>query len=176
MNNTPYSEYTKNNIEAPAIQADTPNFSYKLPKDPVGAIEEMMSIIDDMCSVYARETDVLKAANSQDFMAMQDETLQTAARYQDAMQQMILRKDEIKNIDPVYKNKLNDMQKDFSVIAKKNLDALERMQRCVGRIGNKIREAAQDVAKKERTVSYGAHGMVSDPRHKGVSMGINETA
>ena len=90
---------------------------------------------------------------------------------------MLARKEEMKNVDPEIRTKLQDMQADFSQLARKNMAALERMQKAMDRFGGTLREAAKDAVKKERATSYTSNGSMAIDDVKQISTGsISETA
>lgn len=147
-----------------------------LSRDPAIAMQEMMSTIDTIRDVYTRETDALTASNTKAFLELQDEKLQAARRYQQSVEELLNRGDEIRNVNPLTKKRLQEMQNEFSILTKKNIDALDRMQKTVGRLGETISQAARDAARKTRTFSYGQTGKVQEGSNRTVSMGISETA
>ncbi len=147
-----------------------------LSQNPGTAIQEMMDTIDVLRHIYIRETDALTNADTPTFLSMQNEKFIAASNYQDGIQQMLTRKDEMRKADPALRNKLEAMQNEFSDLAKKNSDALQRMDRCVERLGNTIRRAAKDAAQKQRSFSYDATGTMRNTENKSVSTGVSETA
>lgn len=147
-----------------------------LSKNPEKAIQEMMSTIDDLRSVYKTETEALLVADTQTFLDIQAEKLKAAQRYQCSVEEMLTRKDEMQGINPLTKKRLEDMQKDFFALSKKNMEALQRMQRTTERLGLTIRKAAKNAAQKQRAFSYGETGALKGDDGKLVSTGISETA
>ena len=147
-----------------------------LSRDPVTAMQEMMSTIDSIRDVYTRETDALTSSNTKAFLEIQDEKLQAARRYQKSIEEMLTRTDEMKAMNPLTKKRLFEMQREFSDLTKKNLEALDRMQRTVASLGETISQVARDSAKKHRTFSYGQTGKVQEGTKRTVSMGVSETA
>ena len=148
-----------------------------LSSDPGIAMQEMMDTIDTLRAVYVRETDALVVADTKAFLALQEEKLEAARAYQETVQEFLTRKEEMKNVNPLMKKQLEDMQSEFSSLAKKNMDALQSMQRSVERLGSTIRNAAKDSAQKERAVSYGEGGRLQSTEQKVISTGsVSETA
>ena len=147
-----------------------------LSKDPGKAMQEMMETIDKLRGIYVRETGALVAANTQAFLDIQQEKLNAARNYQRSIEEIINRKDEMKAVNPIIKKRLNDMQQQFSVLARENMEALARMRRCVGQLGETISNAARKTAKNQRAYSYGENGHLQISSKKSVSMGISETA
>ena len=147
-----------------------------LSSNPDRAIQEMMDSIDALRLVYVRETEVLLDSDAGAFLSLQDEKFHAARRYQEGIGQILSRKEEMKSADPALKQKLEEMQKSFAALAVKNTEALVRMDRCIGRMGNRIRKAAQDAAREKHVVSYGETGRLRDIEGKSVSTGVSETA
>lgn len=157
----------------------TENFSRKaslLSNDPSKAMQEMMETIDTLRNIYVRETGALVAANTQAFLDLQQEKLNAARNYQRSIEEIISRKDEMKVVNPLIKKRLGDMQQQFSVLARENMEALARMRRCVSQLGETISNAARKTAKKQGVYSYGENGHLQTSNRKSVSMGISETA
>lgn len=149
----------------------------RLSSNPKKAIQEMMETIDNLKSVYERETDALDKSDVKTFMALQEEKLSTAQIYQDNIAQMISRKEELKAIDPEARNKLEAMQSDFSKLAKKNMIALKKMQKTMDRFGGTLREAAREAVKKDHSTNYTAKGRMDLDDAKRITTGtISETA
>ena len=143
---------------------------------PEAAMQEMMVTIDQIRDVYTRETEALDATNTHAFLEMQQEKLQAARKYQLGIEDIMRRRDEFKNISPLTKKRLADMQAEFAAITRKNMEALDRMQRCVHRMGETISAAAREAAAKHTTFSYGQSGRANVNVKQAVSMGISETA
>lgn len=149
----------------------------RLSSNPKKAMQEMMDTIDELRAIYQQETQALMQSDSSVFMSIQDAKLSAARNYQDGIAQMIARKEEMKDVDPVLKNQLRTMQADFSKLATKNMRALQRMQNAMERFGGTLREAARDAVKKERSTSYTANGKMCVDETKSISAGtISETA
>lgn len=155
---------------------DTQAPAFILPADPDMALEHMILTIQHLKDVYIRETKVLEDADSKAFLAMQEEKFSAAQNYQDGISQILARKDEMKNAGPALKNSLRTLQEEFSGLFERNLEALERMNTAMTRLGEKIRSVAMEEANKYRTLSYGESGHVTHDDRKMVSTGIIETA
>lgn len=150
--------------------------SFSLPADPDRALEQMILTIQHLKDIYVRETNALESADSKAFMAMQEEKFIAAQNYQDGIQQILARKDEMKTASPVLKASLRGLQQEFSTLFERNLDALDRMSKTMLRLGEKIRGVAMEEANKYRTLSYGETGHVQHDKNKMVSTGLIETA
>src|SRR5688572_9417982 len=110
--------------------------SIVLSKNPNAAMQEMMSTIEALRGVYQRETAALEAADARTFLGMQNEKLILAHKYQDGVEKIIQRHDEMKTTNPLLRRRLEDMQKSFSELSVRNMDALQRMQRVSTNLGN----------------------------------------
>ena len=147
-----------------------------LSSDPRRAIQEMMDTIDVMRSVYERETEALEKLDTKGFLSIQDEKLQTANVYKARIEEIMARKNEMREIDPSMKKELERSQAKFSELAAKNLTALKRMQRTTERLGGTIQKIAKDSVNKQNTFSYGETGQMHKNEKKRVSIGVSETA
>jgi hypothetical protein len=146
------------------------------PKDPNKTLSDLIATIRQLRAVYERETEALTNIDTQGFLGVQDEKFQCAKNYQAGVAIIMNHKNEMKKADPVLKKELETMQADFSELSHRNMIALERMQRIIQRLGNTMRRAAKDEAKKRRGVSYGENGAMKDDNKKRISLGVSETA
>lgn len=160
----------------PGTNGTAKSGAFKLSSNPKKAMQEMMDAIDELRFVYEQETSALMESDAKRFLALQDNKLATARNYQRGIEQMLERKEEMKNADPELRTKLRDMQADFSQLARKNMVALERMQKAMDRFGGTLREAAKEAVKKDRATSYTANGAMAIDEVKQISTGISETA
>jgi hypothetical protein len=149
----------------------TPGFS------PDKALEEMIETVTSLRDLYKHETEALIASDTKAFLSLQDTKLLIARRYQHGVETMNKNYELMKRANPRLKDKLKSMHGDFSSLAQRNMEALERMQRNTQRLGDTIMEAARDAARQQRTFAYGGNGAISGSTvRKGVSMGVSETA
>lgn len=148
-----------------------------LSADPQRAAEEMLSIIVDLQTVYDQETAALKSMDVDGFMAMQDQKIAAARRYESAAAQFLKRQREMQALPNGIKAKLADMQNAFADMVHKNRTALERMQRTTKRLGETIQDAAKTAIQKRTNSIYGQNGALSTSKAtKNMSVGIIETA
>ncbi len=147
-----------------------------LSSDPNQAIQQMMETIDQLRSVYERETETLDNADTAGFFALQEKKMDIASTYQSSISELINRKNEIKAATPNLKEKLEKAQKEFSALSQRNLDALSRMSNCIERLGDTLRNAAKDSAKEQQAVSYTQDGKLGIDDRKILSTGVSETA
>ncbi|MFP4312696.1 MAG: flagellar protein FlgN [Alphaproteobacteria bacterium] len=149
----------------------------KLPSNPRRALQEMMETIDNLRTVYEQETDALSRSDVKTFMELQDRKIESARIYQDNVAQLLARKDDMKNLEPAAREKLEKMQKEFSELAARNMKALEKMQKTMDRFSGTLRDAARDAVKKDRSHNYTAHGRMDLDNAKRLTTGtISETA
>lgn len=160
-------------VAAPAGKSGAPK---PLSRDPGKAILEMMETIKDLHNVYILETAALEKIDTQAFLALQDEKAQKARQYQSNVEEMVSRKEEIRDVEPDLKQKLEQMQRDFFQLTQKNMDALKRMQRTMDRLGGTLRKAAKEAAKKQRITGYSETGALRDNDEKRISISLSETA
>jgi hypothetical protein len=149
---------------------------FTLPAEPDRALEQMILTIQHLRDVYVRETEALESADNKTFLALQEEKYTAAQNYQDGIEQIMARKDEMRTASAILKSSLLKLQQEFSSLFERNLEALERMNKTALRIGEKIRSAAMAEANKHRTLSYGETGHVTHDGKKMVSAGLIETA
>ncbi len=148
-----------------------------LSRDPNKAMQEMMESIDLLRNVYERETQALLNSDTKGFLSIQNEKFESAKAYQMSVEEMLARKDEMRNIDPDLRRKLEKMQSDFAELSQSNMVALQRMQRSMERLSGTIRSAVKDAVKKDRVVSYGQTGRLEDGGDKKrISTSLSETA
>lgn len=140
------------------------------------AMNDIMQTIDLLRDVYIRETEALDKADADTFMALQGEKVQKAGDYQRGIQTILSRKEEMRKADPALKQKLHAMQADFAELGRKNMEALQRMKKSTERLGETIRSAARETARKSSIFSYGENGVVNSTSRKPISTGISETA
>ncbi len=145
-------------------------------KDPNKAMQEMMETIDTLRDVYVQENAALDATDTHAFLQLQELKLETARDYQNGIENILARKEQMKNVNPLIKKRLVEMQKGFAELTAKNMESLKRMQRSTHRLGELLMDAAKDAAKSKRTHVYGETGAIRGGDKKSVSMGLSETA
>jgi hypothetical protein len=148
------------------------NFS----KDPNKAMQEMMATIDELRGIYVKENEALDIADTISFLQLQEKKLETARDYQNGIENILSRKEQMKTVNPLLKKRLAEMQKGFAELTTKNMEGLKRMQRSTHRLGELLMGAARDAAKSQRTHVYGETGAIRGGERKSVSMGLSETA
>ncbi len=171
--NNPYQDKALSN-KAPRSRPSASAFI--LSKDPKKAMQEMLETIENLQNVYQAENEALDASDTATFLSLQDKKLEMAQKYQNGVEQILSRKEEMRDVEFDLKKRLTDMQEHFSTLAQKNRKSIERMQRATERLGNTIRRVAKETAKTRTTFSYNEIGTVDSAERKSVSMGVNETA
>lgn len=147
-----------------------------LPRDTNAALKDVMRTITVLGAVFDEETKVLKKADVQGFLSIQDRKIRAAQMYESHMQQMIARKKELTMADPSLKEKLKAQYEDFSKTSAENLLVLERMQKNTNALGDRIRGAAIKAAQNQRGYSYSETGAIPNTsRKKAISSGHSET-
>lgn len=145
-----------------------------LSKNPDKAMQQMMETIDQMRSQMLAETEALKETNTKEFMRLQDDKITVSRKYMHAYEELMARKEEMKTAKPSLKKKLEEMRKDFAVITKENLTAIDKMSKGMRSLENRIMETARKEAQKEKQFAYGASGQLSNGLKS--TIGINESA
>ena len=148
--------------------------NFTLSRDPNTAMQEMMSTIDALRTIYTEENDALSTADTERFMGLQDRKIAAARDYQLGAKQMIERRDEIMKADPALKQKLQVMQKEFSEISSQNLGALDRVCKGVQRLNDRIMNHVREKARQD-SVNYRANGSMEQNERR-LSLGLNESA
>ena len=147
-----------------------------LSKDSNIAMQEMIETIDMLRDVYERETHALKHSDIQTFMQLQEKKLFAAYQYQADMKDMLERVDTLKSEGKSQiLDELKEKYTEFTNISSKNSDALERMERIMGRLSDRLVNAAKRAAMADG-VSYSASGALDGKARQVVTTGISETA
>lgn len=147
---------------------------FMLSQDPNTAMQEMMQALDALRNVYDEENNALVAADTRRFMNLQEKKIEAAQRYHDSAAQLIERREEFASIDPVLRKRLREMHSGFSETTQRNIDGIERMNKSVQRLSDRIHKSALKMALRDAP-NYRRNGMLTQ-QDKPVSMGINESA
>ena len=83
---------------------------FALPRDPKMAIEDTIRTIETLHNVYERETEALVNSDTKTFLSLQSEKLETAVRYQQSIEEIKQRREEMRGVSPAMKDKLRQMQ------------------------------------------------------------------
>ena len=147
-----------------------------LARDSKKAIEQAMNVIANVKDVYIRETSALKRMDIDTFRAMQEEKMNAAIHYQAVVQQMVQRREELRQVAPDIRFKLEEQHAEFTVLLDKNMKAITRAKSTMGRVMERVKSAAQDAAEKDYSLSYGESGSMNKRQHQPLSTGVSETA
>lgn len=150
------------------------NNGFILSRSPDKAMQEMMEAIDALRAVYTEENDALINADTSRFLALQDKKLSMARQYQAGTEQLLARKEEFKDIAPELRQQLQRRHEEFTAVSATNLEALGRMRKSVGRLGERIMKSAREAVQKD-TPNYSASGSLNR-NDRPVSLGLNESA
>lgn len=147
-----------------------------LSADPHKAMQEMMDTIDHMRGVYEQETEALENLDAKTFLDLQADKLEATRAYKAGIEEILIRKEDMRNVDVAIKDNLKRMQNDFADLSAKNMTALKRMQRSMERLSGTIQNAAKESVNKQNAFSYGDSGKLHKNERKSVSIGVSETA
>ncbi|NCC22981.1 MAG: hypothetical protein EOM26_11065 [Alphaproteobacteria bacterium] len=147
-----------------------------LAKDPNRAMQEMMTIIDELHGILDAETRALTTADTKTFFGLQEKKIRAAQAYHDGATQILERKDDFAGIKVSLRKKLEERQEAFQKTTTLNLKKLKSMNRGVQRYSNRLMESAREHAAKVNTVNYSAAGKVTTNPNKTVSIGVSESA
>lgn len=139
------------------------------------ALQNMMQTLDNLRAVYEEETKALQLSDIKAFFALQNKKIAAAQDYHAGIAALVDRKDEMLIVHPEMKSLFSRKHDEFSIVARDNIEALDRMRRTVDRLGNRMVRAARDSAARN-SVSYGSQGHLTGSRNKPVTMGMNESA
>jgi hypothetical protein len=156
------------------MTTETPTEHKILSENPVKALQDMMQTLDNLRKVYEEETKALQGSDIKAFFALQNKKIEAAQDYHAGIAELVSRKDEILEVHPDLKPVFSRKHEQFSVAAQENLEALDRMRRTVGRLGNRMVSAARESAIRD-SVNYGAKGQMNGARHRPVTIGLNES-
>jgi len=143
-----------------------------LPRNPNKAMQQMMDTIDVLRKQMVAETQALKETNTQEFMRLQDDKITISQRYARSMEEMIERKEEMRQATPALIEKLKAMRADFATITQENITEIQKMSKGMKSLETRIMEAARKEAQKGNQFAYGATGKLKDGLT--TNIGINE--
>ena len=107
-------------------------------------------------------------------MDLQDSKIEAGRDYESGMLQLLGRQDDIRAADPSLVQKLEEMQKAFHATTEENRKSLERMQKGMDRLHNRIMQVARKAAEDQAQFVYGASGQMQTRRK--TSIGVSESA
>ena len=147
---------------------------YTVPSDINVAILHTIIAITALRDVLTKENEALELSKSRLFLDLQDEKVEVARRYETLVNALMDRGAEVKVADMKLRDQLQRLQDDFSKVAKRNLELLERMKNATQRLGECIMKSARKSAETATQFAYGSSGHMQ--RGNKASLGLNERA
>jgi hypothetical protein len=136
-------------------------------------LKELMVTITALRDVLLKENDALAHSNSRAFLAIQDEKVAVARKYEGLMTELLSR-DDIKNADPQIKKQLLSLEQGFTDVMKDNMTRLERMKGATEKLGERIMKSARKSAEGMTQFAYGAAGTMQ--KGTKATIGLSEQA
>lgn len=136
-------------------------------------MRELIVTVTALRDVLLKENDALDHSNSRAFLAMQDEKVTVARRYE-ALMSDLLSRDDVKSADPALKQQLLSIEAGFTRVMKENLVKLDRMKNATEKLGERIMKSARKSAESMTQFAYGAGGTMQ--RGNKATIGVSEQA
>ena len=92
------------------------------------------------------------------------------------MQKLLAQKDQLQSAAPADKERLQEARKAMIEASRENLDALERTNKSLNRISERIMNLAREKAAKQSVSAYSNKGALYNKSKRPVSVGVIETA
>lgn len=137
------------------------------------ALRELIVTVTALRDVLLKENDALDHSNTRAFLAMQDEKVTVARRYEALMTELLSRED-IKSADPALKQQLLSIESGFTAVMKENLTKLDRMKGATEKLGERIMKSARKSAESMTQFAYGSGGTMQ--RGTKATIGVSEQA
>lgn len=144
--------------------------------NPDQAVAAAITHMKDVHDIIAAENDALDKLDTKTFLALQDEKTMRVRTYQNTLINLRQNRDSLKTVSPLLKKQLEDTQVEFALIARKNLEALARMNRVSERFKETLHRAAQKAHKNKITGRYTESGEIDARSKRNASMGVSDTA
>lgn len=142
--------------------------------NPDAAMLEMMQALDALRAVYDEENNALEASDTRRFMDLQDRKIQAARRYHETAAQVVDQRENLSLANPEILRQLEKKHTDFTAMTEKNLAHIDRMNKTVKRLSERIVKSARDAALQD-SASYSRRGTMYR-NDRPVSTGLNESA
>lgn len=151
-----------------------PSTDYKVPSDINVALLHTIIAVTALRDVMIKENEALEHSSTRSFMALQDEKVDAARRYEMLVSAIMARPDDIKKADMKLKEQLERLQGSFGEVATKNRASIERMRNATKLLGDRIMQGAREETERQNQFAYGASGKMQ----KGTKalIGIDERA
>ena len=143
-------------------------------QNPNAAMLEMMQALDALRAVYDEENNALEASDTRRFMDLQDRKIQAAHRYHETAAQVVDQRENLSMANPEILRQLEERHTDFAAMTQKNLAHIDRMNKTVKRLSERIVKSARDAALQD-SASYSRRGTMYR-NDRPVSTGLNESA
>lgn len=147
---------------------------YTVPADINVALLHTIIAVTALRDVLIKETEALKQCKTNLFLEYQDEKVEVARRYELLVNGLMERGAEIKKADPKLKEQLQRLQGDFSIVAKANIEAIERMKNTTAKLADRIMSVAKKSAESMTQFAYGSSGKMQ--KGNKTTIGLNERA
>lgn len=138
------------------------------------AIEGILASASDLTDILNKETEYLKAADTKGFRSLHDQKTEYAARYESQLMKLISNKEQLKSAPPEALAKLQEARKDMAQASKENLTALERTNKSLNRISERLLNLAREKSSNDK-LAYSNKGALYSNSKRPVSVGITET-
>ncbi len=142
--------------------------------NPNAAMLEMMQALDALRAVYDEENNALEASDTRRFMDLQDRKIMAANRYHETAAQVVDQRENLSMANPDILRQLEEKHTDFAEMTQKNLAHIDRMNKTVKRLSERIVKSARDAALQD-SASYSRRGTMYR-NDRPVSTGLNESA
>lgn len=150
------------------------NQTFTTSSNPDAAMLEMMQALDALRAVYDEENNALEASDTRRFMDLQERKIQAAHRYQETAAHVVDQREYLPSANPEILRQLEERHADFTAMTQKNLAYIERMNKTVKRLSERIVKSARDAALQD-SASYSRRGTMYR-NDRPVSTGLNESA
>jgi len=134
-------------------------------------VESIMNQMSNLSALYQSETEALRRADTDAFAQLQEQKQMQVIEYERRIQDLMQNKDDLQRLDERTKEKLREMQAEFSALMQENATALNRMQSTTKRINDLIIKATRRAVHNEMAVNYGARGELTTENRKQLSTG-----
>jgi len=157
-----------------AKDADFETKGYKVPDDINVALLHTIIAVTALRDIMLKENEALGCANTSAFLALQEEKMETALRYETLVNALMNRKDDIKSAEDNLKKQLERLQESFGSVAAENRTLIDRMRNATQRLADRIMKSARAEAEKQTQFAYGASGKMQ--KGTKATIGLNERA
>lgn len=137
------------------------------------AIEKIIASATDLTDILNQETECLKAADTKGFKALHDQKHEIAQRYETQFHQLVSNKENLKGTNPAMLERLQDARRDMVKASKDNLTALERTNKSLNRLNERMMNLAREKS-QQNTQTYGNTGALYNNDKKPISVGLIE--